>query len=78
MYDTRSLAPETITWALDQASNELNAYLCEGDPYVDNGKYWPAIARMNAAHCRSVAAAATEQAERNQWLRLAKSYEETI
>jgi hypothetical protein len=67
-----------MQWVLAQALNELNAYLCEGDPYEDNGKEWPMIARSNAAHCRAVAAAAMKRTEKDKWLELANQYEGTI
>lgn len=76
MYDPRSLAPETLIWALDQASNELNAYLCEADPWKELGENWPATARETAVQCRAVAAAATQETERKSWLALAKSYDD--
>jgi hypothetical protein len=78
MYDPHFLPPETLTWAMNNAENELNAYLCEVDCYEVNGSEWPRMARMNAIHCRVIAGAATRPEERESWLRLAQDYENTI
>lgn len=75
MYDPQSIPPDTLTWALGQALNELNAYLCEGDPQKGLGEGWPVTFRETAAQCRSIAAAATLDAERNAWLEIAEDYE---
>ncbi len=77
MYNPQDLPPATMQWLMRQALNELNAFLCEGGPYEQNRKEWPADARGIAARCRTVAAAATELHEKDEWLTLADQYEET-
>jgi hypothetical protein len=78
MDNPQVLPPATIRWLMVQALNELNAYLCEGDPYEENGAEWPMIARENSAHCRAIAAVATRPTEKREWLELANQYEGTI
>jgi hypothetical protein len=78
MYNSQDIPPAVMKWVMRQALNELNAYLCEGDPYEKNGKEWPADARGIAARCREVAAAATTLPETMEWLELANQYEDTI
>jgi hypothetical protein len=74
----QALSPATIRWLMTQALNELNAYLCEGSPYEENGTEWPMIARENSAHCRAIAAASTRSSEKAEWLEMANQYEGTI
>jgi len=78
MLDAQKIPPATMQWVIRQALNELNAFLCEGDPYAQNGQDWPADARAIAVRCRAVAAAATETHEKEEWLELADQYEDTI
>ena len=78
MYSPQEIPQATIQWIMRNALNELNALLCEGNPYDQNGKEWPADARQIAARCRAVAAAATEPFEKGEWLELAAQFEETI
>jgi hypothetical protein len=78
MYNSQDIPPAVMQWVMRQALNELNAYLCEGDPYEQNGKEWPADARGIAARCREVAVAATKLSEKTEWLELANQYEDTI
>jgi hypothetical protein len=78
MENPQALPPATIRWLMAQALNELNAYLCEGDPYGENGTEWPAIARENSAHCRAISGAATSPSEKKEWLEMANQYEGTI
>jgi hypothetical protein len=78
MYNPQDLTPATMQWVMRQALNELNAYLCEVNPYEQNGKEWPADALAIAARCRAVAAAATGLPERTEWLQLAGQYEDSI
>jgi hypothetical protein len=78
MYDPQDIPQITMQWVMRQALNELNAFLCEGDPYEHNGKEWPADARAIAAQCRTIAASATREPERDEWLGLANQYEGTI
>jgi hypothetical protein len=78
MYNPQEIPQATMQWIMRSALNELNAFLCEGIPYDQNGKEWPADAREIAARCRAVAAAATEPPEKGEWLTLAAQYEDTI
>ncbi|MFZ0306144.1 MAG: hypothetical protein WAL75_25900 [Terracidiphilus sp.] len=78
MYDTRLIPPETLEWAMNNAANELNAYLCEVDYREINGKKWPQIARAQALQCRIIGAVANRQADRESWLTLAEQFEDTI
>jgi hypothetical protein len=78
MENPQVLLPATIRWLMAQALNELNAYLCEGDPYGENGAEWPMIAGENSAHCRAIAAALTKPTEKREWLDLANQYESTV
>lgn len=78
VYDYRDIPPNTLNWLAFQAQNELNAYLCEGSPYEDNGNDWPAIARSVAGQCRIMATAAVRDAERESWLELARQYQDAI
>lgn len=64
MYDPHFLPPDTLTWAMNNAENELNAYLCEVDYNEVNGKEWPQMARENASRCRVIAAAAARPEDR--------------
>lgn len=78
MYNAQVLSTSTMQWVMAQALNELNAYLCEGDPYADNGRDWPEIARENAAHCRAIADAAIEPSQKEVWEGTAAQYESAI
>ena len=78
MYDSRLIPPETLAWAMDNAANELNAYLCEVDYYEVNGKNLPQAARQQALQCRIIASAAKHWVDREAWLSLAEQYEDTI
>ena len=78
MYDPHFIPPDTLSWVLDNAQNELNAYLCEVDYYEVNGNKWPKIARQQAFNCRLIAAAAARTEDRDSWLELADQYEDTI
>jgi hypothetical protein len=78
MYNQQDIPPATMNWVMRQARNELNAHLCEVDFYEQNEKDWPADARAIAAECRTVAAAATSDAEKGAWFALAIEFEDTI
>jgi hypothetical protein len=78
MPNPHVLSPGIIDRLAHQALNELSGYLCEGDPYRDNGAEWPSIARNIAVQCRAVALAAGDGNERDTWLNLAHQYEGTI
>jgi hypothetical protein len=78
VYNPQNLSPAIMQWVMRQALNELNAFLCEGDPREQNGEEWPADARAIATRCRAVAAAATKASEEMEWLDLASQYENTI
>jgi hypothetical protein len=78
MYDPHFIPPETLAWVMENAQNELNAYLCEVDFYKVNGDKWPQMAREQAFLCREIAAAATRPEEKESWLDLAHLYESTI
>jgi hypothetical protein len=78
MYDPHFIPPDTLSWAMHNAQNELNAYLCEVDFYKMNGREWPQMARENAFRCRAIASAATRSVDRQSWLDLAQQYEDTI
>ncbi len=78
MYNPELIPQSILKWVMNQAENELNAYLCEVDPYEVNGKEWPSIARGIASRCRALALAASDDAERTPWTQLAEDYEATI
>jgi len=78
MYEPQHIPPKTLTWVMEQAQNELNAYLCEGDPSKELGDSWPSTALAIAARCRVIAGAATRDADRDSWLRLADDYESAV
>ena len=77
MYDVSKLDPEIIDRVFGEATNELNAYLCEVDFREMYGREWPEMARGTAAICRAVAEAATDEPSKDAWLSLATSYEGT-
>lgn len=77
MYDPKLISPEILTWVLDQAKNELHAYLCEVDFREMYGAGWTEIALRTASFCRSFAAASTEESDKESWLELAWNYEST-
>jgi hypothetical protein len=78
MLNPHILSPNTIDWLAQQALNELNGYLCDGRPHVDNGDEWPEMARKLAEQCRAVACAAGDESEKKTWLDVADQYEQTI
>jgi hypothetical protein len=77
MYDKNLISPDVLGWLMNNAQNELSAYLCEVDFREMYGTKWPLMAREQASLCRSVAAAATEPEDAGPWLDLARQYEET-
>jgi len=78
MYDAGALSSETLQWVMGNALNELNAYLCEVDIRAISGSAWPQAAREQAMLCRAVASAATNPRAKEEWIDMAKLYEETI
>lgn len=78
MYDLNLIPSEALKWLIDNAQNELVAYLCEVDFRAMYGDKWPTMAREQASLCRDVAAAATEPTSKESWLDLARQYEGTI
>jgi hypothetical protein len=78
MYNPQEIPQATLQWIVRNALNELNAFLCEGNPDDRNGKEWATDAREIAARCRAIAASATEHPEKREWLELAAQYEDTI
>jgi hypothetical protein len=78
MYDPHFIPPDALSWAMANAQNELNAYLCEVDFYELYGNAWPQMAREQAFRCRAIASAATRPMDRESWLDLAQLYEDTI
>ena len=78
MYDPKALTPEDLDWALHEAMNELNAYLCEVDFHRMYGDGWSGMAHATASRCRSIAHAATDEVSRQAWIALGNQYEGTI
>ncbi|HEX4007368.1 MAG TPA: hypothetical protein VHX60_14425 [Acidobacteriaceae bacterium] len=78
MYDVKKITPELIDRVFGEATNELNAFLCEVDFHETFGSEWPEMARRTGAMCRAVAEASTDESSRSSWLMLAENYEATI
>jgi hypothetical protein len=78
MYNPQLLSPATTEWVMNNALNELNAFLSDGDFYEQYGKDWPGDARTISTYCRDVAKAALSDSTRQAWLDLADQYEDTI